>query len=137
MSEKQAGPQRSITPREGWRNIFMSEDQGDAPMSQGLLYEASYHDRPILRLIYNPAHYASTGRSVITVRCVLCGLKSRAFDSFQDYPMIGHVDVHAIRRTLSMSTERIRNHLAAQHDEELGGVDDEDLFNSMLDCCHL
>jgi ABC-type transporter Mla maintaining outer membrane lipid asymmetry permease subunit MlaE len=42
-----------------------------------------------------------------------------------------------IRPTLKMSTERILNHLATQHDEDLGGVSDLDFFNSVMDCCGL
>jgi hypothetical protein len=137
MNQKQPGPHRTITPRTGWSNIFASQDCGDAQLNQGRLYKASYHNRPMLRLIYNPKDYERTGKAVITVRCVLCGVKSRAFDSFQDYPLIGTIDVSTIRRTLTMNTGRILNHLATQHQEDLGGVDDVDFFNSLLDCCHL
>ncbi len=137
MSQKQPGPRRSITPRAGWSNIFASRDCGEAQFDQGRLYEASYQNRPMLRLVYSPRNYELTGRAVITVRCVLCGVKSRALDSFQDYPMIGTVDVSTIRLTLTMSTERTLNHLATEHHEDLGGVDDADFFNSILDCCDL
>jgi hypothetical protein len=51
--------------------------------------------------------------------------------------MIGHVEVSAIRLTLHMDTGRILNHLATEHGEDLGSVDDEGFFNSILDCCHL
>ena len=137
MSQKQPTPHRSITPGAGWSNIFASQDCGEAQLNQGRLYEASYQNRPMLRMVYNPRDYELTGKAVITVRCVLCGVKSRAFGSFQDYPMIGHVEVSAIRLTLEMDTGRIRNHLATQHEEDLGGVDDVDFFNSILDCCNL
>ncbi len=135
MSQKQPGPRRSITPGADWSNIFDSQDCGEAQLNQGRLYEVSYHNRPILRLVHNPKDYELTGRAVITVRCILCGVQSRALDSFQDYPMIGTIDVGTIRRTLTMSTGRILSHLATQHDEDLGGVDDADFFNSIVDCC--
>ncbi len=137
MSPTPKGPQRSIKPRDGWHNIFTVQAYGEAPHHQGNLYEASFRDRPTLRLIYNPRDYELMGRASITVRCMLCGLKTRALDSFEDYPMIGTVDVNTIRPTLKMSTERVLNHLAAQHDEDLGGVDDLDFFNSIMDCCDL
>jgi hypothetical protein len=68
---------------------------------------------------------------------MLSGAQPRAMDSFKDYPMIGTIDVKTIRPTLKMSTERILNHLATQHDEDLGGVSDLDFFNSVMDCCGL
>jgi hypothetical protein len=137
MSDKQTRPQRSIKPRAGWHNSLTAQACGEAQFNQGNLYEASYQNRPILRLVYNPRDHELTGRSVVTVRCMLCGVKSRAFDSFEDYPMIGTMDVNTIRPTLKMSTERILNHLAAQHGEDLGGVDDLDFFNSIMDCCDI
>ena len=137
MSQQQPRPHRSIKPRRGWRNILASQACGDAQFNQGHLYEASYQNRPILRLVYNPADYELTGRAAVTVRCILCGVKSRALDSFEDYPMIGTVDVSTMRLTLKMSTERILNHLATEHDEDLGSVDDFDFFNCILDCCNL
>lgn len=137
MSENQPGPSRSITPREGWQNIFEAKDVGEAMFNQGRLYEVSYGGEPIIRLIYNPEDFVLKGSAVITARCILCGLKSRAMDSFEDYPLIGSVDVGTIRMTLTMSTGRIMHHLATQHDQDLGGVDDEDFFNSILDCCSL
>jgi len=137
MSDKPTGVQRRIQPREGWRNIFTVQDCGDAQFNQGNLYEASYRDRPVLRLVYNPRDQELTGRSVVTVRCILCGMRSRAMASFEDYPMIGTMDVKTIRPTLKMSTERILNHLANEHGEDLGGVDDLDFFNSVMGCCGL
>jgi hypothetical protein len=137
MSEKQTGPRRLIKPRDGWSNIFTAQDCGNAQFGQGRLYEASYQDRPILRLVYNSADFELTGKAVLTVRCVLCGISPRGLGSHDDYPMIGHVEVGAIRLTLHMDTGRILNHLATQHDEDLGGVNDEDFFNSVLDCCRL
>lgn len=137
MSEQQPSPQRSIKPRDGWSNIFTAQACGEAQFNQGDLYEASYQDRPLLRLVYNPRDHELTGRSVVTVRCMLCGVQSRAMDSFEDYPMIGTIDVKTIRPTLKMSTERILNHLATQHDENLGGVNDVDFFNCVMDCCGL
>ena len=137
MSDKQPSPLRSIKPREGWRNIFTARDCGEAQFNQGNLYEADYRDRTVLRLIYNPRDHEVTGRSVVTVRCMLCGMQSRAMESFQDYPMIGTIDVKTIRPTLKMSTERILNHLANEHGEDLGGVSDLDFFNSVMDCCGL
>lgn len=137
MNAHPKGPKRSIQPRDGWRNIFTVQACGDAQLHQGDLYEASYRDRPTLRFVYNPKDFEDTGRASVTVRCMLCGLKARAFDSFEDYPMIGVMDVNTIRPTLKMSTERILNHLAAQHDENFGGVDDADFFNSVMDGCGL
>jgi hypothetical protein len=137
MSQPQPGSQRSITPRAGWRNIFTAQAVGAAQFNQGNLYEASYQHRPLLRFVYNLRDYELTGRSVVTVRCVLCGVKPQARNSFEDYPMIGTIDVNTIRPTLKMSTERILKHLASQHGEDLGGVDDVDFFNSILDCCNL
>ncbi len=137
MSEQPSGPQRSIKPREGWSNIFTTQDCGEAQFNQGNLYEASYRDRPVLRFIYNPRDHELTGRSVVTIRCMLCGIQPRAMDSFEDYPMIGTVDVKTIRPTLKMSTQRILSHLATEHDEDLGGVNDVDFFNSVMDCCGL
>lgn len=137
MSEKQKRPRRSIKPRDGWSNIFEAQDCGEALFGQGLLYEASYQNRPTLRMVYNPADFELTGKAVITVRCVLCGMSSRGLGSHEDYPMIGHVEVGAIRLTLHMDTGRILHHLATAHGENLGGVDDEGFFNSILDCCHL
>ena len=137
MSENQPAPPRSITPREGWQNIFESQDIGEAQFNQGRLYEVSYQGEPMLRLIYNPEDYVFKGSAIVTVRCLLCGLKSRALGSFEDYPMIGMIDVSTIRMTLTMSTGRVLNHLATQHDQNFGGVDDEDFFNSILDCCNL
>ncbi len=137
MSEQQSSPQRSIKPRDGWSNIFTAKACGEAQFNQGLLYEASYQDRPVLRFIYNPRDYAVTGRAVVTIRCILCDIQPRAMESFEDYPMIGTVDVKTIRPTLKMSTERILNHLATEHDETLGGVNDVDFFNSVMGCCDL
>ncbi len=137
MSEQQPGPRRSIQPGEGWSNLFTVQDCGEAQFNQGHLYEASYDNRPVLRLVYNIRDHELTGRSSVTVRCMLCGLKSQALGSFEDYPMIGTMDVNTIRPTLTMSTERILNHLATQHDENLGGVDDLDFFNSIMDSCDL
>jgi hypothetical protein len=137
MSHKQPGPQRSLQPRQGWRNIFISQACGDAQFHQGKLYEASYQHRPMLRLVYNPREHELTGRSAVSVRCMLCGVKARALDSFKDYPLIGTMDVNTIRPTLKMSTERILNHFATQHGEDFGGVDDLDFFNCIMDCCNL
>ena len=137
MSDKPTGVQRRIQPREGWRNLFTVQDGGEAQFNQGHLYEASYRDRPVLRLVYNHKDQELTGRSVVTVRCMLCGLQSRAMNSFEDYPRIGTMDVQTIRPTLKMSTERILNHLANEHGEDLGGVDDLDFFNSVMDSCGL
>lgn len=137
MSQKQPGPQRSIQPRAGWRNILASQALGEAQFNQGRLFEASYQNRPILRLVYDPRDNETTGKTVITVRCVLCGLKSRAFDAFQDYPLLGAVEVNTIRALLTMNTARILKHLASAHEENLGGVDDLDFFHCILDCCHL
>ena len=137
MSQRQPGPQRSIQSREGWVNVLTARDMGEAQFGQGRLFEASYDGRPVLRLVYNPVDQEATGKTVVTVRCVLCGLKSRALDSFEDYPMIGSVEANTIRPLLRMSTARILKHLAAEHDEHLGGVDDLDFFNAMLDCCNL
>src|SRR5688572_11723995 len=137
MSQKKPGPQRSIQPREGWENIFTAQEMGEAQFSQGYVFEASYQNRPILRLVYNPKDHETTGKAVVTVRCVLCGLQSRALDSFQDYPMIGSVEANAIRALLTMNTARILKHLATVHDVHLGGVDDLDFFNCILDCCNL
>jgi hypothetical protein len=131
MSQTPPSSNRAVRPRAGWRNILASQDCGEAQLQQGHLYEASYHNRPLLRLVYN--HQDNT----ITVRCLLCNMKSLALDSFQDYPMIGIVKVSAIRMTVPMNTGRILHHLATAHDEDLGKVDDVDLFNSILDCCHL
>lgn len=137
MSDKQPGPPRSIHPREGWQNIFTVQASGEAQFNQGHFYEASYQDRPILRFVYNIKDHELTGRSAVSVRCMLCGMQSRALGSFEDYPLIGTMDVNTIRPTLKMSTERILNHLATQHGEDLGGVDDTDFFNSVMDCCNL
>ena len=131
MSQMQPGSNRAVRPREGWRNILESRDCGEAQLQQGHLYEASYHNRPLLRLVYNHPDNA------ITVRCLLCEVKSLALDSFQDYPMIGIVKVSAIRITVPMNTGRILNHLATEHQEDLGKVDDLDFFNCILDCCNL
>lgn len=39
MRHKQPGPQRSLQPRQGWRNIFVSQACGDAQFHQRKLYE--------------------------------------------------------------------------------------------------
>lgn len=130
MSQAQSS-NRAVRPRAGWSNILTSRDCGEAQLNQGRLYEASYHDRPLLRLIYNHLDNA------ITVRCLLCDVKSLAMDSFEDYPMIGIVKVSAIRITVPMNTGRILTHLATEHQEDLDNVDDVDFFNCILDCCNL
>ena len=131
MSEKPATNNRVIHPGEGWQNIFASRDCGQSQFNQGRVYEASYGDRPVLHLVHVPVD------NEIIVRCALCDVKSLAFDSFQDYPMIGIVKISARRMTLTMNTGRILNHLQTEHEERLGGVDDVDFFNSVLACCNL
>ena len=137
MSDKQPGPRRSIKPQEGWINPLTSRDCGQAQLGQGLLYEASYQNRPCLRLIYNPRDYELTGKATIIVRCIHCGVQSQGLGSFEDYPMVGTIEVGTRKLTLKMSTERILNHLKDDHQENLDDLDDVDFFNAILDCCDL
>ena len=137
MRDKQPGPRRSIKPPDGWCNPLISRDCGEAQLSQGLLYEVCYQNRPLMRLIYNPKDYELTGKATILVRCIPCGVHAQGLGSFEDYPMMGTIEVGTRKLTLKMSTERLLNHLSEKHQEDLGGMDDIEFFNSILDCCHL
>ena len=73
----------------------------------------------------------------ITVRCLRCAEQSQAFGRFRAHPIIGIVSINATALLVPMNTPRIMRHLADTHDEMLGGIDDVDFYNCLLDCCGL
>ena len=122
---------RAVFPPAGWQNALDSEHVGPDRFGNGQMYNVSRDGSPLIRLIYDARD------DQITVRCLLCEPVDQAGGRFQDYRMIGIVSVNATALLVPMNTPRITRHLADVHGETLGGIDDMDFFNSLLDCCEL
>ena len=122
---------RVVHPPEGWQNTFDSESIGPDRFGNGQMYDASLNGKRLIRLIYDARD------DQITVRCLRCDQQDQAGGRYQDYRMIGIVSVNATTLLVPMNTPRVMKHLADVHEENLGGIDDMDFFNSLLDCCEL
>ena len=122
---------RAVFPPDDWQNSFESEHVGPDRFGNGQMYDASRNGSPLMRLIYDARD------DEITVRCLRCDQQDQAGGRYQDYRMIGIVSVNATALLVPMNAPRIMRHLASVHDEDLGGIDDMDFFNCLLDCCEL
>lgn len=122
---------RVVFPPEGWQNSLECKSVGPDRFGNGQMFDTSYHGAPLVRLIFDPRD------EQITVRCLLCDQQLQAGGRFQDYRMIGIISVNATALLVPMNTPRIMKHLADVHDETLGGIDDFDFFNCLLDSCDL
>ncbi len=122
---------RVVFPPQGWQNTLEAEHVGPDRFGNGQMYDVSYRGEPLIRLVYDARD------DEITVRCLLCPPQARAGGRFQDYRMIGIISINATALLVPMNTPRILKHLADVHGEDLGGIDDTDFFNCLLDCCEL
>ena len=122
---------RVVYPPEGWTNSLAAEYIGSDQFGNGEVYAVQCQGAPLIRLIYDERD------EEITVRCLLCEPQSQAAGRFTAYRMIGIVSINATALLVPMNTPRIMKHLADQHGETLGGMDDVEFFNSLLDCCGL
>lgn len=127
---------RVVYPPEGWTNSLAAEYIGPDQFGNGEVYDAQLkrtplEGAPLIRLIYDQRD------EEITVRCLRCEQQSQAAGRFIAYPMIGIVSINATALLVPMNTPRIMRHLADRHDEALGGIDDVDFFNCLLDSCGL
>jgi hypothetical protein len=127
---------RVVYPPEGWTNSLAAEYIGPDQFGNGEVYDAQLkrtplEGAPLIRLIYDQRD------EEITVRCLRCEQQSQAAGRFTAYPMIGIVSINATALLVPMNTPRIMRHLADRHDEALGGIDDVDFFNCLLDSCGL
>ena len=122
---------RVVYPPEGWTNSLETEYVGPDQFGNGEVYDVGYKGTALMRLIYDQRD------EEITVRCLLCEPQLQAAGRFTAYPMIGIVSINATALLVPMNTPRITRHLADRHGETLGGMDDVEFFNCLLDCCGL
>ena len=122
---------RVVYPPEGWTNSLEAEYIGPDQFGNGEVYDVPYQGAPLMRLIYDERD------EEITVRCLLCEPQSQAAGRFTAHPMIGIISINATALLVPMNTPRITRHLADRHGETIGGMDDVEFFNSLLDCCGL
>ena len=122
---------RVVYPSEGWTNSLAVEFMGPDQFGNGEVYDAHAGGDPLIRLIYDERD------EEITVRCLRCEQRSQAAGRFTAHPMIGIVSINATPLLVPMNTPRILRHLADRHEETLGGIDDVDFFNCLLDSCGL
>ena len=122
---------RVVYPPEGWTNSLAAEFMGPDQFGNGEMYDVHVGEDPLIRLIYDERD------EEITVRCLRCEQRSQAAGRFTAHPMIGIVSINATPLLVPMNTPRILRHLADRHEETLGGIDDVDFFNCLLDSCGL
>ena len=122
---------RVVYPPEGWTNSLAAEFMGPDQFGNGEMYDVHVGEDPLIRLIYDQRD------EEITVRCLRCEQQSQAAGRFTAHPMIGIVSINATALLVPMNTPRILRHLADRHEETLGGIDDVDFFNCLLDSCGL
>ncbi len=122
---------RVVYPPEGWTNSLSAEYVGPDQFGNGEVYDVRHKGTPLIRLIFDERD------EEITVRCLLCEPQLQAAGRFTAYPMIGIISINATALLVPMNTPRIMRHLADRHGEILGGMDDVDFFNCLLDCCGL
>ena len=122
---------RVVYPPEGWTNSLAAEYVGPDQFGNGEVYDVQIDGVPLIRLIYDARD------EEITVRCLRCEPRPQAAGRFIAYPIIGIVSINATALLVPMNTPRIMRHLADQHGETLGGMNDVEFFNCLLDCCGL
>ena len=122
---------RVVYPPEGWANSLTTTYVGPEQFGNGEVYDTQLNGAPLVRLVFDQRD------DEITVRCLRCAEQSQAFGRFRAHPIIGIVSINATALLVPMNTPRIMRHLADTHDEMLGGIDDVDFYNCLLDCCGL